>query len=321
MKNLNQFVRRNQADWRRLEALLDRAEKSMQALSDEELDDLGRLYRQATSDLALAQRDFPNQKVARHLNGLVARAHAVIYRGEPFRMRALRQFFTRTFPQIYRRLWPYTLTAFLVFLVPAIIAFFAVLRNPDAIHLLLGRNAQDLVQQVQEGKMWTEIAPAVRSAASTAILTNNIQVMFLTFAGGVSAGLLTLYVLLVNGLQIGALFGLLQIHGMSANLAEFIIAHGVIELSVIFLSGGVGLYMGDGLLRPGLLRRRDALAARARVGVQAILGGIPLLVIAGLIEGFISPSHLPWQLKAAVGAVSGLLLYGYWLLAGRARGE
>ena len=310
MKNLSQFVGRNQSDWRRLEALLDRAEKKMQALSDEELDDLGRLYRRATSDLALAQRDFPDQKVTRYLNGLVARAHAAIYRGEPMRARALRVFFFRTFPRIYRQLWPYTLTAFLVFLVPAIIAFFVVLRNPDAITLVLGQGVQKIVQQVKEGKMWTEIAPQVRSAASTAILTNNIQVMFLTFAGGVTAGLLTLYVLFSNGLHIGAVFGLLQAYGMSANLAAFIIAHGVIELSVIFLSGGVGLYMGDGLLRPGLQRRRDALAARARTGVQAILGSIPLLIIAGLIEGFISPSALPWQFKAAVGVGTGLLLYG-----------
>ena len=317
MKNLSQFVGRNQSDWRRLEALLDRAEKKMQALSDEELDDLGRLYRRATSDLALAQRDFPDQKVTRYLNGLVARAHAAIYRGEPMRARALRVFFFRTFPRIYRQLWPYTLTAFLVFLVPAIIAFFVVLRNPDAITLVLGQGVQKIVQQVKEGKMWTEIAPQVRSAASTAILTNNIQVMFLTFAGGVTAGLLTLYVLFSNGLHIGAVFGLLQAYGMSANLAAFIIAHGVIELSVIFLSGGVGLYMGDGLLRPGLQRRRDALAARARTGVQAILGSIPLLIIAGLIEGFISPSALPWQFKAAVGVGTGLLLYGYWLLAGK----
>ena len=317
MNNINQFVGRNQPGWRKLEALLDRAEKSVRALADEELNDLGKLYRQAASDLALAQRDFPGQKVTRYLNGLVARAHAVLYRGEPMRAETLRVFFARTFPQIYRQLLPYTLTAFLVFLIPAIIAFIAVLRNPDAITIFLGEGVQDLVQQVEKGKMWTEIAPAVRSAASTAILTNNIQVMFLTFAGGVTAGLLTLYVLFTNGLQLGALFGLLQTHGMSTDLAEFIVAHGVIELSVIFLSGGIGLYIGDGLLRPGLQRRRDVLVARARTGVQAILGSIPLLVVAGLIEGFISPSSLPWWIKAAVGAGTGVLLYGYWL--GKAR--
>ncbi len=317
MKNVAQFVAKNQKAWQELERLLLRAEKNIQTLSDTELDALGRLYRQAASDLALAQRDFPGQKVTRHLNRLVGRAHAVIYRSEPMRGSAFRAFFMQGFPQLYRRLLPYTLIAFLAFLIPAIIAFFVTWRNPDAIYTIMGSGVTDLTDKVKQGEMWTEIAPAVRSAASTAILTNNIKVMFLTFAGGVTAGLLTLYVLLSNGLQFGALFGFLQDYGMSANLAEFVVAHGVIELSVIFLAGGVGLSMGDGLLRPGLKRRRDALRDRAITGVKAILGSIPLLIVAGLIEGFISPSSLPWPVKAGVGAVSGLLLYGYWLLAGR----
>jgi len=317
MKDINSFITRNKAHWQTLEALVQRAEKGLQTLSAEELDDLGRLYRQTASDLALAQRDFPQRPVTRYLNNLVGRAHAIIYQPEPMRTRALRVFFTQTFPQLYRQLAPYTLIAFLAFLLPALIAFGVVWREPKFITTIMGEGVKDLVEQVEEGEMWTEIAPAVRSAASTAILTNNIRVMFLTFAGGVTAGLLTLYVLVSNGLSLGALFGLLQAYGMSGRLAEFIVAHGVIELSVIFLTGGVGLYVGDGLLRPGLQRRRDALAARALVGVKVILGCIPLLILAGLIEGFISPSALPWAVKLAVGLVTGVALYAYWFLAGR----
>jgi uncharacterized membrane protein SpoIIM required for sporulation len=170
-----------------------------------------------------------------------------------------------------------------------------------------------MVRQVEQGTLWTDIPEAMRSTASAAILTNNIQVMFLTFAGGATAGLLTILVLLLNGLQIGAVFGLLQAHGLTAGLAEFVAAHGPIELSVIFLAGGCGLFMGDGLLRPGLLTRREALIQRTRTAVQLILGCVPLLILAGLIEGFISPSALPWWLKTLVGLISGLALYAYWL--------
>ncbi len=317
MIQLHQFVDRNRSDWRRLEALLDKAERDVQSLTDEDLDALGRLYRQATSDLALAQRDFSGHRVTRYLNDLVARAHAVIYGKRAFRTLGVWRFFTHAYPEVYRRLWPYTLSAFLVFIVPAIIAFFAVLRNPEAILVMMGPGARDLMETVKAGKLWTDIQPEVRTFASAFILTHNIQVMFLTFAGGVTAGLLTVYALIVNGMDIGAVFGLLHAHGMSGQLAEFVIAHGVIELSVIFLSGGVGLYVGDGLLRPGLQSRRDVLVDRARMGVIAILGSIPLLVVAGLIEGFISPSRAPWWVKAAVGVASGILLYGYWWRAGR----
>jgi len=317
MKNLHRFVTKNKENWRELEVLVQRGEKGLRSLSDDELDKMGRLYRQTASDLALAQRDFPRQKVAVYLNNLVGRAHALIYQEKPMQKLTILRFFTHTFPQIYRQLAPYTLLAFLIFLLPAIIAFGAVVRQPQSIYTIMGENVEVLVQQVEEGKMWTEIPLFVRSAASTFILTNNIKVMFLTFAGGVTAGLLTFYVLLSNGLHMGALFGLLQVHGMSGKLAEFVVAHGFIELSVIFFIGGVGLYIGDGLLRPGLQSRRDALMERTMTGVRAVLGCIPLLIVAGIIEGFLSPSILPWGIKAGVGIISGVVLYSYWLLAGR----
>jgi uncharacterized membrane protein SpoIIM required for sporulation len=119
-----------------------------------------------------------------------------------------------------------------------------------------------------------------------------------------------------NGLHLGAVFGLLQAHNMVRGLAEFIVGHGVIELSVIFLAGGCGLYIGDGLLRPGLLSRQAALGQRIRTSGRAVLACIPLLVIAGLIEGFISPSALPFAVKLIIGVTSGILLYWYWLRQG-----
>jgi uncharacterized membrane protein SpoIIM required for sporulation len=101
-------------------------------------------------------------------------------------------------------------------------------------------------------------------------------------------------------------------------LAEFVVAHGFVELSVIFVAGGCGLAMGDALLRPGLQTRGAALIERARASVLMILGCAPLLVIAGVIEGFVSPSGLPWWVKLATGVVTGVALHAYWLLVGRA---
>ncbi len=320
--NLDKFLQQRQDSWRRLEQLLDKvrdARSSDRAIAQAEIDDLGRLYRAATADLALAQRDFPAQQATAYLNGLVGRAHATLYRGQPLRRDALPRFYRTTFPRLYRDLLPYTSAAFLLFFLPSLAAFVLVRQAPEQIFTLLGESEElrELVRLVERGELWTEIAPTVRSAASTAILTRNIQVMFLAFGGGVLAGLLTVYVMIVNGLNIGAIFGLLQYHGLSAGLAEFVLAHGFIELSVIFVAGGCGLYLGDGLLRPGLYSRGQALVRRAVVGAQVILGCVPLLVLAGFIEGLISPSGLPWSVKLLVGAGSGIALHGYWLRAGR----
>jgi uncharacterized membrane protein SpoIIM required for sporulation len=129
--------------------------------------------------------------------------------------------------------------------------------------------------------------------------------------------LLTAWILLTNGISIGGIFGLLQAHDLAGGLWEFVAAHGPIELSVIFLAGGCGLAMGDALLRPGLLTRRASLTRQATRAVQLILACVPLLVLAGLIEGLISPSGLPWPVKAAVGMITGLGLHTYWNWGGR----
>lgn len=314
--NLDRFIEQRQPNWRQLESLLGRASRNMRDLSLVELDELGRLYRGAAADLALAQRDFPNQKATIYLNQLVGRTHSLVYRSEPLGWRRLRTFYAETYPQLYRVLLPYTSAAFAIFALAALVAFLVVWRVPDAIYIFAGPGIAPLVEQVEQGDLWTDIAPTARSAAAGLILTNNIQVMFFTFAGGVTAGLLSAWVLLNNGLSIGAVFGLLQVHGLAAGLAEFIVAHGVIELSVIFLAGGCGLYVGDGLIRPGLYSRRTVLVQRARVGAQLILGSVPLLVLAGLIEGFVSPSGVHWVLKLLVGLASGVALYWYWLFVG-----
>lgn len=315
--NAETFLQQRRPAWQRMEELLATLRRSPRGLSGQELEEFGRLYRATASDLALAQRDFPQQPVTQYLNQLVGNAHAALYRGEPLRWRQLKEFYTRRFPQLYRRLLPYTAAAFGLFLLPALTAFLAVWADAGRIYLFEGPEIAALVDQVERGELWTEIEPAVRSAASSMILTNNIQVMFLTFAGGMTAGLLTAWVMISNGMHLGAVFGLLQVHGLAGGLGEFVLAHGFIELSVIFLAGGCGLYIGDGLLRPGLLSRQAMLSGRVRLAVTAILGCVPLLVLAGLIEGFISPSGLPVWVKAAVGVGTGIALHWYWLRVGR----
>lgn len=316
----DEFYQSRKGDWEALSHLLDESQKDMRGLSESQVQDLARLYRAATSDLALAKRDFPRNEITAYLNQLVARAHAVVYRSEPLALRRLWHFAVRGFPRLFRETWIFTFIAALLFVIPAFASGISTFVRPETTTLLLPAQLHRLISVVEDKELWINIPVEERPYASAFIMRNNIQVSFLAFASGLTAGLLTLWVLFLNGLIIGTLTGLTSYHGLGFELWTFVIGHGVIELSVIFMAGGSGLMLGWAILRPGLLRRRDALAQAARKAVYLLLGAVPWLVIAGTIEGFISPNEdIPIPVKWTVGIASGILLYGYLLLAGRER--
>lgn len=312
------FIQRRQADWRQLEALLGQVDGPNVALSPEDVRELGLLYRAAVSDLALAQRDYPNQPLTQYLNRLVARGHASLYRSEPLAIRRIVRYLTHGLPQTYRRLWVFVALAGVLMFGPALGSGLLVAAQPELARIVLPAGAQDVIPIIEDGELWTDIPIEERPYASAFIMRNNIQVSILAFGGGVLLGLLSLYVLVTNGLMLGGLLGLTQHYGLAGGLWDFIIAHGVVELSVICIAGAAGLRLGWAILQPGLLRRRDALAAAARDALKLLLPCVPLLIGAGLIEGFISPNaDIPFTVKLGIGLATGALLHGYLLLAGR----
>lgn len=314
----DQFYQSRQADWQTLTQLLDRAQGGVTRLSAEDIQQIGRLYRAATSDFAIAQRDFPSQRVTQYLNQLVARAHAILYRGEPLAWRRLVRFVTQGFPRAYRQTFPYTLAAMALFILPALIAGVSTALQPASAQWMLPADYQRLISMIEDRELWTVIDVEDRPYASTFIMQNNIRVAFLAFGGGMLAGLLTVWVMIINGLILGGITGLTIHYGIGFDLWTFVIGHGVIELSVIMMAGGSGLMLGWAILQPGLLRRRDALALAARRALKLVIGCVPLLVIAGTIEGFLSPAeNVPWLVKWMVGIGSGVVMYAYLLLAGR----
>ena len=314
----DEFYQSRRGDWETLSHLLDQSQRDMSRLSEVQVRDLARLYRATTSDLALAKRDFPRSEITAYLNQLVARAHAVVYRSEPLALKSLWQFATTGFPRLFRETWIFTFIAALFFIIPAIASGISVYTQPETVRLLLPASAQPLITTVEDKKLWIDIPVEERPYTSAFIMQNNIRVSFLAFASGLTAGLLTLWVLFFNGLMLGSLTGLTSFHGIGFELWTFVIGHGVIELSIIFIAGGSGLMLGWAILKPGLLRRRDALAQAARKAVYLLLGAVPWLVVAGTIEGFISPNEdIAIPVKWITGIVSGIFLYSYLLMAGR----
>jgi uncharacterized membrane protein SpoIIM required for sporulation len=188
------------------------------------------------------------------------------------------------------------------------------LADPGFQRFMLGGHMMDTIERRE---MWTHGIVTIKPLASSAILTNNLSVAFAAFAMGVTAGLGTAWMMVLNGLLIGVVGTACFRAGLSLSLWSFVAPHGSLELPAIFIAGGAGLILGRGLLDPGTLPRREALAQSGSRAIRLLLGVIPMLIIAGAIEGFISPVALPPAPKFVIGAALLVLLALYLTRAGR----
>jgi uncharacterized membrane protein SpoIIM required for sporulation len=309
----NRWLDQRTPHWSHLEQLLDKAaHRGLSTLSRFELQDLGLLYRQVAADLATVREDPSAVRVAASLNQLLTRAHHTIYSAErPSGLAPLR-FLRRTFPAAVRRHWPHCLAAVVIFLLGSLIGAALVAENPDVTSELL---SPEMVRTIERHEMWTHSIVAIKPLASTQIMTNNMTVAFMTFAAGVTGGIGTAYFLFFNGVLIGVIGLACARAGMSLDLWSFVAPHGVLELPAIFIAGAAGLRLAQGLLFPGFLPRRESLAFAGREALDLVLGCVPILVIAGLIEAFVSPTDLAVTLKFLLAGAL-FVLFGRYLQSG-----
>ncbi len=309
------FVQRHSADWKALEAMLDRQRHGKLAL--DELFALERLYRKTSADLATAQTHYAGTDVQRFLNQLAAKGYGAIYRARPDRKAALKDFFAKGFPEAVRETLPYTGVAAALMVLGVIVGATTVLLEPTGAALLVPDHLLDLIHRRE---LWTDRALEANtpSEMATQIFTNNLRVTISAFALGITGGIGTVLLLVFNGLHLGAVMAACGRECLGFGLARFLLAHGPVELSVIAITGGGGLVIGHALIEPGERPRGEVLRERSSVAVRLLLGCAPFLTGIGVVEGFVSPGTLFWwPVKAVVGAALGAAFWLYVLRAGR----
>jgi uncharacterized membrane protein SpoIIM required for sporulation len=303
------WLQKRRPYWARIDELIARSGRDgVRALSHSELQELALLYRQTASDLATIREDASSRNLTHYLNQLLGRAHNLIYMGRRSRKAGILTFYRETFPEVFHETLPYTFAAFAIFFVLAAAGMMMAVVDPRFQQYLLGSAMMDTIAKHQ---MWTRSLITVKPLASSAIMTNNLTVSFTTFALGITAGIGTVWMLALNGLLLGVVTAACWEAGMTNQLYSFVAPHGVLELPAIFIAGGAGLLLAKGSLFPGNLPRKDSIAREGGRAVRLVLGIIPMLIVAGTIEGFVSPSDLPIRLKytLAAGLFVLLLLY------------
>lgn len=300
--------------WQRIEQSLPRLE-DRRGINAEELRSAVLDYPELARDVAIARRESPNSRVTIYLESIYNRFHRAVFRSPRDLRGDLVNYFVREIPDIVHGLRWQIFSTTLGFVLAAVAGWLLIAGFPELITLFA---SEAMIKQVQSGQLWTDnllnVMPS--SVLSAQIFTNNIFVAVTAMVLGSLYGLGTIYIIGINGLMLGAIFAFTHQHGLSDELLKFVFAHGVVELSVIFIAGAVGFSIGESLARPGDLSRGQAFQRATQRGAKLMLLCCAFLVGAGIIEGYISPdSDFGMTTRVVVGLAYGvalLLALGGW---------
>src|SRR5437773_4681322 len=310
------FVQKKRDGWEAFRTTALRMERTGGGgLAADEIPVFAAQYREVAADLARARTYQVDPRVITYLERVVTAGHNALYRARGKPRTPLAYYILRDFPAAVVQSWQYVLLAFLLFSVPAAVGYVMIRERPALAEELLSpvmvARAEAAAENLAEGRGYAETTKEDRPQVAALIITNNITVSFGTFVGGLTAGVLTTWLLFANGMMFGLVLGLFRNYQALSYLLTFVLGHGVLELTAIFISAGAGFRLAKAMIAPGDRTRRDALVMEGRIAARLIGAGVTLLAIAGTIEGLLSTSPAPASWKYGVSAASAVFLVLY----------
>ncbi len=317
------LFRRQKPMWDSYQRMLDEAGGAgLARMGETRVSRFAAMYREVAADLARARTYGGSPELLFTLERAVGAGHNLLYRAPARRWTGVRRWVMGGFPALVRLRWrPIALAAALLY-IPAVLTFAAVRQDPGLGRSMIGPQMMERAEQAEarqargKGYVSPEDFGGSPIMAST-IMVNNVKVTFMAYAGGLLAGVGTVLTLVFNGISVGAVTGVFANYDANLQLWSFLLVHGVIELTAICIAGGAGLWLGSAFLLPGRLTRGQALVRRGRESVSLIGGTAVMLFVAGIIEGFVSPSDLPAEAKLVLAAMLGAAMVAWLALAGR----
>lgn len=284
--NEQRFIQQNKGRW-------EQFEKFLITQGDSDPDHLSELYIQLMDDLSYARTHYRDSRLVRYLNQLALRAHKHIYGSRRERGRRFADLFTEEIPVAFLRYRKFLLYALLIFSGAIAVGWISNVLEPDFVRVVLGDSyVNQTMENIEKGDPMAVYKSAGAGEMFTFIAINNIRVSFLMYVLGAFAGIPTVLILLTNGIMVGSFLQFFFAHGLGWTAMTTIFLHGAVELSAIVLAGGCGLLLGSSMLFPGTYTRSQAMMQGARMSLKMILGVAPFIIVAALIEGFVTRWYL-----------------------------
>src|SRR5574344_333023 len=302
------FIHHNIEKWRNVEDLIDTDKKDPEAITN--------AYEDITADLAFARTNFPKSHITIYLNNLAVALHEVIYGVKRENMSHIKRFWTHDMPLTMWDARKELCIAFIIFVISALIGVISTLGDTDFPRIILGDQYMDMtLENISKGTPMAVYGGESEITSFLGITVNNIIVSFTSFAMGLLTSLGSGFYLFQNSIMLGAFETFFWQHGLLEESLLAVFLHGTIEMSSIIVAGAAGIALGNGWLFPGTYSRIQAFKKSAKRGMRISRGTVPMYIIAGFIEGFVTRhTEIPDGIRFTIIMISLTFVIYYYIV-------
>lgn len=276
------FFNNNKKKWEEINVILSE-KKSVNP------DILSDLFIELTDDLAYAQSNYPDSKTTLYLNQLTGKVHNRIFKNKKERIQRLKHFWLKELPLLLHKHRKSLRVSLIVFLISTIIGAFSSSKDESFVRLILGDHyVNTTIENIENGNALGIYESKGALEMFITITFNNIKVSFYVFAAGIIFSIGSGMLLFFNGVMLGAF----QYFFYAKNLLFISLAtiwvHGTLEITSIVVAGGAGIAFGNSIIFPGTYSRMVSFQRTAKESVKIIIGLIPVFIVAGFLEGYVT---------------------------------